>query len=69
MRGDRRIDALNPFQSVAKVFIGESEYRVNGSEHRRLSAQDWESLLVITNSLDNGWQANDVDYQNVDMLS
>jgi len=68
MRGDRRIDALNPFQSVAKVFIGKSEYRVNGSEHRRLSAQDWESLLVIARFLDNGWEPNDVDYQNVDML-
>jgi len=68
MHLDRRIDANNPFQSVLKVFIGEREFRVNSTEFRRLSAQDWEHLLIIAKFLQNGWQPNELDDQNIDML-
>lgn len=68
MRSDRRIDAINPFQSVSKVFIGERKFEVDFSEHQRLSTQDWEKLMIIAKFLNHGWQPKEIDYQNIDML-
>jgi len=68
LSNDRRIDALNPFQSVLKVIIGERDFSVDYSEHQRLSEQDLENVLLITEFLNNGWQPDDVDYQEFDML-
>jgi len=68
LRIDRRIDAINPFKSVSKVFIDQKEFEVYSSEHRRLSAQDWEHLLLIAKFLDSGWQPDGIDYQRIDML-
>lgn len=68
MRSGMKIDSINPFQSVLKVFIDEREFAVHSSEYRRLSTQDWEHLLIIAQFLNNGWQPNDIDYQNIDML-
>mgnify|MGYP000888619269 CR=1 FL=1 len=68
LRNDRKNDAINPFQSVSKVFIDQKEFEVYSSEHRRLSAQNWEHLLLIVKFLDNGWQPDGIDYQRIDML-
>ncbi len=68
MRSDKKIDVNNPFQSVLTVFIGDREFRVDSSEHRRLSTQDWEQILVIAQFLNGGWQPNEIDYQNINML-
>ena len=63
-----RIDVNNPFKSVSKVFIGKREFKINGTHYRRLNVQDWEPLLIIAKFLNNGWQPNGIDYQNIDML-
>lgn len=68
MRVDRKIDAINPFHSVSKVFIGEREFEVSSLAHGRLSKDDWEHVLLIAKFLDNGWQPNGIDYQNINML-
>lgn len=58
----------NPFRSVLKVFIGESEFKVDFTELRRLGAQDWEHLLLVARFLENGWQPDGIDHQDVDLL-
>ncbi|NLY71096.1 MAG: hypothetical protein GX076_05380 [Clostridiales bacterium] len=68
LRTDERIDAINPFQSVSKVFIDEKEFEVYSSEYRRLSTQDWDIILTISRFLNNGWQPDGIGYQNIDML-
>jgi len=68
MRNNVKIDVINPFQSVCKVFIGEREFEVYSSEHRRLNTGDWEYVLLISKFLNNGWQPNEIDNQNINML-
>jgi hypothetical protein len=68
IRNNRRIDAVNPFRSVLKVFIGDREFTVNGTEHRRLNPQDWDNILLITKFLNNGWKQSELDYKSIDML-
>ncbi|HOV27908.1 MAG TPA: hypothetical protein PK566_16315 [Pseudobacteroides sp.] len=68
MRNDRKVDAKNPFQSVLKVLIGEREFKIEESVHHRLSMQDWDNILTIAKFMNNGWQPNQFDYQNIDML-
>ena len=65
---DIKINAKNPFDSVLKVFIDDREFKVDSSEHRRLNAQDWEDILIIAQFLNYGWQPDEMDYQNIDML-
>jgi hypothetical protein len=68
MRKDRKMEALNPFQSVLKVFIDGREFEVDCTEQQRLSEQDWEHMLIIAKFLNDGWQPDDINYQNIDML-
>lgn len=68
LRGDRKIDAINPFHSVSKVYIDEREFAVDSSERRRLSTQDWEHILMIAKFLNHGWKPNEIDDQSMDML-
>jgi len=65
---DRKNDAIHPFDSVSKVFIDGKEFQVYRSECRQLSTEDWEHILILTKFLNNGWQPNDIDYQNINML-
>lgn len=64
----RQHDAVNPFWSVGSVFIGEKEFEVHGAERRRLSIQSWEDVLLISEFLRNGWKADGIDFQSIDML-
>jgi len=68
LRGDREIYENNPFHSVLKVFIGENEFEVDYLEQQRLNTQDWESLMIIIKFLNAGWQADEIDYQDINML-
>jgi hypothetical protein len=68
LRGKRQIDAANPFRAVSKVFIGEREFQINSSEHRRLSTQDWKSIFILSEFLRHGWQPDGIDVQSIDML-
>lgn len=68
MRSDRKIEATNTFHSVEKVFIDEREFKVDFSEHQRLSTQEWEHILIIAKFLNNGWQPNEIDFQSINML-
>lgn len=68
MRKFRKNNETNPFDSVIKVFIDDSEFNVCSFEQSRLSEQDWENILTISSFLKNGWQPQDIDYQNINML-
>lgn len=68
LRNDRKNEPINPFRSVRKAFIADREFEVFSSECNRLNTQDWEHLLVIAQFLNNGWQPNEIDYQDIDML-
>lgn len=57
-----------PFSYVKSVIIGDTEYEVKGSEGRRLSIQDGESVLFLSELLRNRWNPEGVDNQHVDML-
>jgi hypothetical protein len=65
---DRKIDVVNPFQGVKKVFIGKSEFEVHSSENRRLSDRNWECLLLISEFLRHGWQPEGINLHSIDML-
>ncbi|TGE37106.1 hypothetical protein E4K67_14500 [Desulfosporosinus fructosivorans] len=68
LRGQRQLDAVNPFGTVSRVFIGEREFKVHTSENRRLSSQDWECVLILSEFLRRGWQPAGIDFQSIDML-
>jgi hypothetical protein len=68
LRGERKIDSTNPFRAVDKVFIGEMEFEVNTSEHRRLNIQDWKHVLLLTECLRHGWYPDGIDIQSIDKL-
>lgn len=63
-----REQATQPFRSIKSVFIGDIEFEVSGSENRRLSFQDGESILFLTELLRNDWNPEGVDYKNIDMI-
>lgn len=64
----RRKNTAQPFRLIKSVFIGDVEFEVSGSENRRLSVQDGESVLFLSELLRNGWIPEGVDYQNIDNL-
>lgn len=68
LRGASEIDAKNTFDSVSKVYIGENEFEVDYLEQRRLDTQDWESMMIIVKFLNAGWQADEIHYQDINML-
>ncbi|OPZ90514.1 MAG: hypothetical protein BWY74_02297 [Firmicutes bacterium ADurb.Bin419] len=68
MRNNRKYDVINPFESVMKVFIDEREFNVCNFEQSQLSEQDWGNILTISSFLKNGWQPNDIDFQNINTL-
>ncbi len=59
---------INPFHSVRKVYVGETEFEVSGSQSRCLDPQYWESILLLSEFLRNAWQAKGIDYQSLDSL-
>ena len=68
LRCHGKIDFPNPFRAVRKVFIGEEEFEVHSSKHRRLSIQDCECILILSELLRNGWKPEGIDFQSIDML-
>lgn len=63
-----KIDFHDPLRAVRKIFIGESEFEVHGSEHRKLGFQDCEAILILSEFLRHGWLPEGIDSQNIDML-
>lgn len=68
LRSKRQLGATNPFRAVSKAFIGEREFEVHNSKNQRLSLQDYECVLVLSEFLRHGWQPNGIDFQSIDML-
>jgi hypothetical protein len=68
LSGRGKMDFLNPFRAVRKVFIGEREFEVHSSQYQRLNIQDCECILLLSELLRHGWQPNGIDFQNIDML-
>lgn len=68
LRCEGNTDAANPFQRVSKVLIEEKEFEIHSSEHRRLGAQDWECILLLSEFLHQGWKPEGIDFQCIDML-
>ena len=68
MRADRRNDAINSIFPVEKVFIGEGEFKVYVSESGQMSTENREDILLLVQFLNNGWQPNGIDYQNINTL-
>jgi len=66
MKGREKV--TQPFRPIKSVFIGDIEFEVSGSENRRLSVQDGESILFLSELLRNGWNPEGIDYQSIDML-
>lgn len=66
--GRGRTDFHNPLQAVRKIFIGEREFEVYGSEHHKLGIQDCETILIFSEFLHHGWLPKGIDFQNIDML-
>ncbi|HOQ37897.1 MAG TPA: hypothetical protein PKW03_09195 [Acetivibrio sp.] len=65
---ERETQAKNPFDSILKVFIDEREFNVCTLECRRLNIHEWESILTIAEFLKNGWQPDEIDYQDIEMM-
>lgn len=61
-------DAVNPFWTVSRVFVGKRKFEVNGAENHRLNIQNWEDVLLISEFLRGGWQPAGIDFQSIDML-
>jgi hypothetical protein len=61
-------EAKQPFRPVESVLIGNVEFEISGSESRCLNAQDWESILFLSELLKNGWNPDGIDYQNIDYI-
>lgn len=68
LAGRDRVESANPLQAVSVVGIGEREFAVHQSEHRRLHSQDCESVVILTEFLRHGWQPDGIDIQSIDML-
>jgi hypothetical protein len=68
MHCDPAMNALTPFGAAYKVQIGDCVFGVSQSETKRLHPQDWESLLILTEFLRQGWQPAGIDFQSLDML-
>lgn len=68
LRGHGKINFHNPFRAVRKVYIGDREFDVHSYEHRRLSIQDCECILLLSELLRHGWRAEGIDFQSIDML-
>lgn len=65
---ERKIKSTQSLWPIKNVLIGDAEFEVSGSEGRRLSIKDGESVLFLTELLRNGWNPEGVDYQNIDMI-
>lgn len=65
---ERKIKSTQSLWPIKNVLIGDAEFEVSGSEGRRLSIQDGESVLFLSELLRNGWNPEGVDYQNIDMI-
>jgi len=63
-----REKVTQPFSAIKSVFMGDIEFEVSGSENHRLSVQDEESVLFLSELLRNGWNPEGIDYQDIDML-
>lgn len=68
MRPIKHYEFINPFYSVRKVYVDETEFEVSGSQSRCLNPQDWESILQLSEFLCNGGQAKGIDYQSLGSL-
>lgn len=65
---ENRVKPMQPFSPIKSLSIGDLIFQVNGVENRRLSYQDGESVLVISELLRNGWNPKGIDYQNINMI-
>lgn len=63
-----REEPTQPFRFIEEVILGDNKLRVNGTESRRLSVQDGESILFLSELLRSGWRPEGIEYQNIDML-
>jgi hypothetical protein len=68
LKSSWQLDVANPFGAVSRVFIADKEFEVNCSESQQLSHQDWECILLLSKFLHHGWQADGIDFQEIDML-
>lgn len=64
----RRDEVTQPFRFIESVIMGDIKFDVIGSESRRISSQEGESILFLSELLRNGWNPEGIDYQNMDML-
>ncbi|HHV59743.1 MAG TPA: hypothetical protein GXX49_05570 [Clostridiaceae bacterium] len=63
-----RNDARSPFQWTRSVCIGTEKFESQSSETKRLSVQDFECVLLLSEFLRKGWKPEGIDYQSIDKL-
>ncbi len=68
MKGKDSIKEVQPFNALKSIHIGDVEFEVRGWERRRLNDQEGEGILILSELLRNGWTAEGIDYQNLDMI-